>query len=196
MRYAPLLYSEKRNLSLSFKDQNCKFCVKIALLYGLEYQTPWNKPRTSEANGRNSSKWTGPLVGSPKILENGQNFEAKFLKNIFKWIILYIKGVIEVIFCIRLFLHHKTFKIKSRVAVCFMPWLCIVKKGQNDHFHEGWKVRMSNATSIIFFLLILMIWSPCHSNLVMLSSISLKCQGHPTKGPLAKITFHCYSVHL
>lgn len=45
----------------------------------------------------------------------------------------------------------KTFKIKSRVAVCFMPWLCIVIKGQNDHFHEGWKVRMSNATSINIF---------------------------------------------
>ena len=47
-----------------------------------------------------------------------------------------------------------------------------------------------------FFLLILMIWSPCHSNLVMISSLSLKCQGHPTKGPLANITFHCYSIHL
>ena len=44
--------------------------------------------RTPVANGRNSSKWTGPLVGLPKILENGQNLEAKFLKNIFKWIIL------------------------------------------------------------------------------------------------------------
>ena len=51
------------------------------------------KSRTSEANGRNSSKQTGPLVGLPKTLK-----PAKFLKNIFNWIILYIEGVIEDIF--------------------------------------------------------------------------------------------------
>ena len=45
-----------------------------------------------------------------------------------------------------------------------------------------------------FFLLNLRTWNPCHSNLVMVSSLSLKCQGHPTKGPLTKIIFHCYSV--
>ena len=49
--------------------------------------------RTPVANGRNSSKWTGPLVGLHKTL-NDQNFAAKFLKNVFKWIILNIEGVL------------------------------------------------------------------------------------------------------
>ena len=40
-----------------------------------------------------------------------------------------------------------------------------------------------------FFLLILMIWNPCHSNLVMISSLLLKCQGHPTKWYFGKSHF-------
>ena len=52
----------------------------------------------------------------------------------------YIKGVIviEVIFCIRLLLHHKTFKIKSMVL--FLGSL-LWKRAKNDHFHEGGKVK-------------------------------------------------------
>jgi hypothetical protein len=52
--------------------------------------TAYNCQRTSKANGQNSSKWTGPLVGLPKTLKNGQNVEAKFLKNISKF--LYKRG--------------------------------------------------------------------------------------------------------
>ena len=44
-----------------------------------------------------------------------------------------------------------------------------------------------------FFLLFLVIWSPCHLSLVMLSLTLLKCQGHPSIG---KFTFCCYFVHL
>ena len=40
------------------------------------------------------------------------------------------------------------FKLKSRDLFCFVPWLCIVKNGQKDHFPEGTKVRMSNAPPI------------------------------------------------
>jgi hypothetical protein len=56
------------------------------------------------------------FVRMAQNLENGQNFEVKFLKNILKWISLKYRRVIKVIFCIRLLLHHKTFKIKSRVV--------------------------------------------------------------------------------
>ena len=40
-----------------------------------------------------------------------------------------------------------------------------------------------------FFLLILMIWNLCHLNLVMISSLLLKCQGHPTKWYFGKTHF-------
>ena len=52
-------------------------------------------------------------------LEIGGNFQAKILKNTFKWIISYIEGVIEVIFSIKLLLC--TFKIKGMVVVCSIP---------------------------------------------------------------------------
>ena len=56
--------------------------------------------------------------------------------------------MVEVIFCIRLLLHHKNFKRKSRVVVCSSPWFCIVKNG---HVHEGGKVGRSNATPTKLF---------------------------------------------
>ena len=70
-------------------------------------------------DGRKSSKVTGPSVGLN--LEIGQNFRAKVWKNSFKWIILQIEGVIGVIFCIRLLLHDKTFKIKKHDCSLFYP---------------------------------------------------------------------------
>jgi hypothetical protein len=61
-----------------------------------------------------------------------------------------LEGVIEIIFYIRLLLHLKTFKIKSRVLVYSIPWLCIVKNGKkwqkmakNGQVHEGGKVGRS-----------------------------------------------------
>ena len=40
-----------------------------------------------------------------------------------------------------------------------------------------------------FFLLIFMIWNPCHLNLVMISSILLKYQGHPSQWYFRKSHF-------
>ena len=54
-------------------------------------------------------------------------------------------------FCIRLLLHHKTFKLKSRVLVCSIPWLCNLKETKNGHFHNVGKVGKSNATPIKLF---------------------------------------------
>ena len=42
-------------------------------------------------------------------------------------------------------LHHKTIKIKGRVVVCSIPWLCIVKMAKNGFFHEAGKKGRSNA---------------------------------------------------
>ena len=46
---------------------------------------------------------------------------------------------------------------------------------KNGHVHEGGKVERSHSLGVmpvpsIFFLLNLMIWNPCHSNLVMIPS--------------------------
>ena len=51
----------------------------------------------------------------------------------------------EVIFCIKLLLHLKTFKINSSFLVCAIPCLCIVKNGKNGHVHESGKVGKSDA---------------------------------------------------
>ena len=62
-------------------------------------------------DGRNRSKWTGPFVGLYKTLKYVKMLSTSF-ENTFKWIISQVEGVREVIFFIRLLLHHKTFKIK------------------------------------------------------------------------------------
>ena len=41
--------------------------------------------------------------------------------------------------------------MKSRVFICSIPWLCIVKMAKNYHFHEGGKVGRSNATPTNYF---------------------------------------------
>ena len=68
---------------------------------------------------------------------------------------------------------------------------------KNGHVHKGWKVGRSDATPTKVFRMIFMICS--HSNLVMklmIPSLLLKCQGHPSQCPVGKSKFRCYSVHL
>jgi hypothetical protein len=64
---------------------------------------------------------------------SGQNFEKYFQME------QYIQGVRGVIFCIKLLLHHKTFKMKSMVLVNSIPYC--EKMAKNGQFHEGRKVR-------------------------------------------------------
>ena len=71
----------------------------------------------------------GPIIShirkdclNPSIF--GKKFEKYFqVENL-------IDIDIKVIFCIKLLLHHKIVKIKSRVLVNSIPWLCIVKNGK------------------------------------------------------------------
>ena len=60
---------------------------------------------------------------------------VKFLKQFFWKILLIMDNLldrrVEVIFCIKLLLLHKTFKIKNMVEVCSIHWLCTVKNSQN-----------------------------------------------------------------
>ena len=53
---------------------------------------------------------------------------------------------------------------------------------KDDHVHEDRKVGGSNATPIKLFSAD---YYYLNSNLVMISSLPLKWQGHPTGGPLA-----------
>ena len=70
----------------------------------------------------------------------------------------------------------------------FLPYWCTLRFV--NLFVQGSRVCAAPIKLYCWLLiltLILMIWSPCHSILVLISSLSLKCQGHPTKGPLTKI---------
>ena len=74
---------------------------------------------------RNSCKWTGPTVGLSKPF-----IRVKISENFFLMDRFLDRRVIEVIVCIRLLLHLKTFKIKSKFVVCSIPCLCVVKNGE------------------------------------------------------------------
>ena len=67
---------------------------------------------------------------------------------------------------------------------------------KTGHDHEGGKVGGNDATPTIFFSVDSYDLKFIHLSLVMISSLLLKCQGHPTVGPLTKSTFHCNSDHL
>ena len=66
--------------------------------------------------------------------------KSKKLTKNFNWII-WRKWVIEFIFLIRLLLHHKTLKVKYRVVVNSITWLCIVKNGRKWPCSCGWESR-------------------------------------------------------
>ena len=84
------------------------------------------------------------------------NFWSQIIEKYFQMDnFIYIEEVIEVIFCIWLLLHLKTFKIKSMFVVCSIPCLCIVKNGQKWPCSWGRESRKewchSSALPPIFF---------------------------------------------
>ena len=97
-----------------------------------------------------------------------------------------MEWVIEVIFWISLTI--KSFKIKTGFQTVSALGSVLRKKAK-----RGRKSRKKYVMPILsnFCQLLIMVWGPCHLN-----SLALKCQGNTTKGPLRKLTFRCYSVHL
>jgi len=100
---------------------------------------------------------------------------AKNLKKYFQMVHLIDRSGISSHF-LHFLLHHKTFKIKIKVVAFRALDLYILwKMAKNDHVHEGGKIGRSNANLTRHFSVASFIWSPYHSNLVMLSLLILKC---------------------
>ena len=82
-------------------------------------------------------------------------------------------------------LHHKTIKIKGRVVVCSIPWLCIVKMAKNGFFHEAGKKGRSNVNPNKLFF-----YSNDLNTMAFKSRdifITFEMQGSSYKRPVGKI---------
>ena len=66
---------------------------------------------------------------------------------------------------------------------------------KNGYVNEGGKVERSNATPTkLLSDYSYNIWNPCYSNLLMISSLTLKYQGNTTKGPLYCENWHFIAI--
>ena len=96
----------------------CTFKGKISLWSCLLCSAMVQGPLITD--GRNSSKRTGHYVGWLKSCK-WLKFLSKIFEKYFQMDNFIYRRDFRSFFCIRLLLHHKTFKIKSRVLVSSIP---------------------------------------------------------------------------
>ena len=104
-------------------------------------------------------------------------------KQVLKWILLLIEGIREGVFFMRLWRHCKKLQNKNSVADGTIRLALYWGKFPKIAIFI-WAVDYYELQ-----------WSPCNSNLVMISSLALKCQSHTIYQIIVgKLTFHRFSL--